>query len=153
MQIVHKDGSFFCSQTYICDIFHITLHENKIILICLGTSISIRIQKPDIFLFGDLEKNNTHVIRMQTEVFIESSRHGCSSSIVCTLTNVNAKTKGQGNYESPYWLLHPCDVEISKKKELSSGNEEIVVAINSIDIQLSAEVIHTFFDVSNHDLS
>ncbi|EFN62404.1 Vacuolar protein sorting-associated protein 13A [Camponotus floridanus] len=112
-----------------------------------GTSISIRIQKPDIFLFGDLEKNNTHVIRMQTEVFIESSRHGCSSSIVCTLTNVNAKTKGQGNYESPYWLLHPCDVEISKKKELSTGNEEIVVAVNSINIQLSAEVIHTFFDI------
>lgn len=114
----------------------------------LGTSISIRIQKPDIFLFGDLEKNNTHVIRMQTEVFIESSRHGCSSSIVCTLTNVNAKTKGRGNYESPYWLLHPCDIEISKKKELSSGNEEIAVAINSINVHLSVEVIHTFLDVS-----
>lgn len=112
----------------------------------LGTSISIRIQKPDIFLFGDLEKNNTHVIRMQTEVFIESSRHGCSSSIVCTLTNVNAK--GRGNYESPYWLLHPCDIEISKKKELSSGNEEIAVAINSINVHLSVEVIHTFLDVS-----
>ncbi|EFN86841.1 Vacuolar protein sorting-associated protein 13A [Harpegnathos saltator] len=71
-----------------------------------GTSVSIRIQKPDIFLFGDLEKSNTHVIRMQAEVFIESSRHSCSSSIVCTLTNVNAKTKGQGNYESP------CDSEL-----------------------------------------
>ncbi|XP_072752571.1 intermembrane lipid transfer protein VPS13A [Anoplolepis gracilipes] len=114
-----------------------------------GTSISIRIQKPDIFLFGNLEKSNTHVIRMQTEVFIESSRHDCSYSIVCTLTNVNAKTKGRGNYESPYWLLHPCDVEISKKKELSNGNEEITVAINNVDVHLSAEVIHTFFDILN----
>ncbi|XP_011135861.2 vacuolar protein sorting-associated protein 13C-like isoform X2 [Harpegnathos saltator] len=114
-----------------------------------GTSVSIRIQKPDIFLFGDLEKSNTHVIRMQAEVFIESSRHSCSSSIVCTLTNVNAKTKGQGNYESPCWLLRPCDIEICKKKELSSGNEEITVAINSINIHLSAEVVHTFVDILN----
>lgn len=87
------------------------------------------------------------MIRMQMEVFIESSRHDCSSSIVCTLTNVNAKTKG--NDESPYWLLRPCDVEISKKKDLSSGNEEIVVTINSVNVHLSAEVMHTFFDVSN----
>lgn len=115
---------------------------------CLGTSVSIRIQKPDIFLFGDLEKSNTHIIRMQAEVFIESSKHSCSSSIVCTLTNVNAKTKGQGNYESPSWLLRPCDIEICKKKELSSGNEEITVFINSINIHLSAEVVHTFMDVS-----
>lgn len=114
---------------------------------CSGTSVSIRIQKPDIFLFGDLEKSNIHVMRMQAEVFIESSRHSCSSSIVCTLTNVNAKTKGQGNYESPCWLLRPCDIEICKKKELSSGNEEITVAINSINIHLSAEVVHTFMDV------
>ncbi|XP_077263954.1 intermembrane lipid transfer protein VPS13A isoform X2 [Temnothorax americanus] len=113
-----------------------------------GTSISIRIQKPDIFLFGDLEKSSAHVIRVQAEVFIESSRHSRSSSIVCTLTNVNAKTKGQGNYESPCWLLRPCDVEICKKK-LSCGNEEITVAINSINIHLSAEVIHTFIDILN----
>ncbi|XP_011865236.1 PREDICTED: vacuolar protein sorting-associated protein 13A-like isoform X2 [Vollenhovia emeryi] len=113
-----------------------------------GTSISIRIQKPDIFLFGDLEKSNTHVIRMQAEVFIESSRHSRSSSIVCTLTNVNAKTKGQGNYEFPCWLLRPCDVEICKNK-LSCGNEEITVVINSINIHLSAEVIHTFIDILN----
>nr|XP_012219129.1 PREDICTED: vacuolar protein sorting-associated protein 13A-like isoform X1 [Linepithema humile] len=112
-----------------------------------GTSVSIRIQKPDIFLFGDLEKSNTHTIRMQAEVFIESSIHGCSSSIVCTLTNVNAKTKGQGNYESPYWLLRPCDIEICKKKELSNGNEEITVDINSVNIHLSAEVIHTFIEI------
>ncbi|KYM95926.1 Vacuolar protein sorting-associated protein 13C [Cyphomyrmex costatus] len=113
-----------------------------------GTSISIRIQKPDIFLFGDLEKSSTHVIRMQAEVFIESSRHSRSSSIVCTLTNVNAKTKGQGNYESPCWLLRPCDIEICKKK-LSCGNEDITVAINSINIHLSAEVMHTFIDILN----
>ncbi|XP_025991463.1 vacuolar protein sorting-associated protein 13A isoform X2 [Solenopsis invicta] len=113
-----------------------------------GTSISIRIQKPDIFLFGDLEKSSTHVIRMQAEVFIESSRHSRSSSIVCTLTNVNAKTKGQGNYESPCWLLRPCDIEICKKK-LSCGNEEITVIINNINVHLSAEVIHTFVDISN----
>ena len=113
----------------------------------LGTSISIRIQKPDIFLFGDLEKSSTHVIRTQAEVFIESSRHSRSSSVVCTLTNVNAKTKGQGNYESPCWLLRPCDIEICKKK-LSCGNEDITVAINSINIHISAEVMHTFIDVS-----
>lgn len=99
-------------------------------------------------MFGDLEKSNTHTIRMQAEVFIEGSRHGCSSSVVCTLTNVNAKTKGQGNYESPYWLLRPCDIEICKKKELSSDNEEITVNINSINIHLSAEVVHTFTEVS-----
>ncbi|KAG5314184.1 VP13A protein, partial [Acromyrmex insinuator] len=113
-----------------------------------GTSISIRIQKPDIFLFGDLEKSSTHVIRMQAEVFIESSRHSRSSSVVCTLTNVNAKTKGQGNYESPCWLLRPCDIEICKKK-LSCGNEDITVAINNINIHLSAEVMHTFIDILN----
>ncbi|KAL6266414.1 hypothetical protein P5V15_003265 [Pogonomyrmex californicus] len=113
-----------------------------------GTSISIRIQKPDIFLFGDLEKSNTHMIRMQAEIFIESSRHSRSSSIVCTLTNVNAKTKGQGNYESPCWLLRPCDIELCKKK-LSCGNEEITVAINSVNIHLSAEVVHTFIDILN----
>ncbi|EZA49615.1 Vacuolar protein sorting-associated protein 13A [Ooceraea biroi] len=114
-----------------------------------GTSVSIRIQKPDIFLFGDLEKSNTHMIRLQAEVFIESSRHGCSSSIVCTLTNVNAKTKGQGNYESPCWLLRPCDIEICKKKELCSGKGDITVTINSVNIHLSAEVIHTFVDILN----
>ncbi|XP_070527175.1 intermembrane lipid transfer protein VPS13A isoform X2 [Cardiocondyla obscurior] len=113
-----------------------------------GTSISIRIQKPDIFLFGDLEKSSTHMIRMQAEVFIESSKHSRASSIVCTLTNINAKTKGQGNYKSPCWLLRPCDVEICKKK-LNCGNEEITVAINSINIHLSAEVIHTFIDILN----
>lgn len=118
------------------------------IVMCLGTSVSIRIQKPDIFLFGDLEKSNTHVIRIQAEVFIESSRHGCSSSLVCTLTNVNAKTKGQGNYVSPCWLLRPCDIEISKKKELCSGNEDITVTINNVNVHLSAEVIHTLIDVS-----
>lgn len=85
---------------------------------------------------------------MQTEVFIESSRHGCSFSIVCTLTNVNAKIKRQGNYESSCWLLRPCDIEICKKKELLNGNEEITVAINNINIHLSAEVMHTFVDVS-----
>lgn len=88
------------------------------------------------------------MIRMQTEVFIESSRHSCSSSIVCTLTNVNAKIKGQGNYESSFWLLRPCDIEICKKKELLSGNEEITVTINNVNIHLSAEVVHTFVDVS-----
>lgn len=83
------------------------------------------------------------------EVFIESSRHSCSSSIVCTLTNINAKTKSQNNYDSPYWLLCPCDIEICKKKDLSNGNEDITVTIDNINIHLSAEVIHTFVDVSS----
>lgn len=113
----------------------------------LGTSISIRVQKPDIFLFGDLEKSNTHVIRLQAEVFVESSRHSCSSSIVYILTNINIKTKNQGNYESPCWLLRPCDMEICKKKELSDGSEEVSVIINNVNIHLSAEVLHTFTDV------
>ncbi|XP_020288636.1 vacuolar protein sorting-associated protein 13A-like isoform X2 [Pseudomyrmex gracilis] len=112
-----------------------------------GTSISIRVQKPDIFLFGDLEKSNTHVIRLQAEAFVESSRHSCSSSIVYILTNVNIKTKGQGNYESPCWLLRPCDMEICKKKELSDGSEEVSVTINNVNIHLSAEVLHTFTDI------
>ncbi|CAL7940918.1 unnamed protein product [Xylocopa violacea] len=120
------------------------------------TSISIRIHKPEILLFGDLKTNNAHVILLQSEVSIESSRHSCSSSIVCTFTDVRAKSKRQGNYSNckPYWLLCPCDIEICRKEE---APEFIIsytaVAVNKIDIHLSAEIIHTFINILNEATS
>ncbi|CAK9828583.1 Intermembrane lipid transfer protein VPS13A [Anthophora retusa] len=118
-------------------------------------SMSVRIHKPEILLFGDLKANNAHMILLQAEVSIESSRHSCSSSIVCTLTGVRAKSKKQGNYShhTPYWLLCPCDIEICRKEEAPEFNINYTVAVSKIDIHLSAEIIHTFINILNEATS
>ncbi|XP_076375159.1 intermembrane lipid transfer protein VPS13A isoform X2 [Megalopta genalis] len=118
-------------------------------------SVSVRIHKPEILLFGDLKSSNSHVILLQAEVTIESSRHSCSSSIVCTFTDVRAKSKRQGNYakQTPYWLLCPCDIEICRKEEAPEFNADYTVTVNAIDIHLSAEIIHTFIDILNEATS
>ncbi|XP_076222912.1 intermembrane lipid transfer protein VPS13A isoform X2 [Nomia melanderi] len=120
-----------------------------------GASVSVRIQKPEILLFGDLKASNSHVVLLQAEVTIESSRHSCSSSIVCTFTDVRAKSKRQGNYakQTPYWLLCPCDIEISRKEESPEFNADYTVTVNAIDIHVSAEIIHTFIDILNEATS
>nr|XP_012154530.1 PREDICTED: vacuolar protein sorting-associated protein 13C isoform X3 [Megachile rotundata] len=112
-------------------------------------SISVRIHKPEILFFGDLKANNAHVILLQAEISIESSRHSCSSSIVCTLSDVRAKSKRQGNYShyTPYWLLCPCDIEICRKEEPPEFNVDYTVTVNKINVHLSAEIIHTFIDI------
>lgn len=114
----------------------------------------MRIQKPEILLFGDLKASNSHVVLLQAEITIESSRHSYSSSIVCTFTDVRAKSKRQGNYakQTPYWLLCPCDIEISRKEESPEFNVDYTVTVNAIDIHVSAEIIHTFIDVSTNNI-
>ncbi|XP_076243831.1 intermembrane lipid transfer protein VPS13A [Calliopsis andreniformis] len=114
-------------------------------------SISVRIHKPEILFFGDLKANNAHVILLQAEVTFESSRHSCASSVVCTLTDVRAKTKKQGNYSKhiPYWLLRPCDIEICWKEEAPKFNVNYTVSVNRIDTHLSAETMHTFLNILN----
>ncbi|XP_076670615.1 intermembrane lipid transfer protein VPS13A isoform X2 [Andrena cerasifolii] len=118
-------------------------------------SVSVRIHKPEILFFGDLKASNAHVILLQAEVTFESSRHSCSSSIVCTLTDVRAKTMKQENYSNhtPYWLLCPCDIEICRKEEAPEFNVSYAVAVNTIHIHLSAEIIHTFIDILNEATS
>ncbi|XP_047356214.1 vacuolar protein sorting-associated protein 13C-like isoform X2 [Vespa velutina] len=118
-------------------------------------AISVRIQKPEILLFGDLKSNNTHIILFQAEIMIESSSHNCLSSIVCTITNVRAKSTSQGTYlrQSPHWLLRPCDVEICKKEELLNHTMDIVVSISPVYIHLSPGIMHTFIDIINEALS
>ncbi|XP_066588204.1 intermembrane lipid transfer protein VPS13A-like isoform X2 [Prorops nasuta] len=112
-------------------------------------SISVRVRKPEILIFGDLDTCNAHTILIQGEVTIESSSHNRSRSIVCTLSDVRAKSKTQTNYfhQSPNWLLYPCDIEICKKEDMSEFNTEINVAVSEMDIQLSAGVICTFLDI------
>ncbi|XP_078045899.1 intermembrane lipid transfer protein VPS13A isoform X2 [Augochlora pura] len=118
-------------------------------------SVSVRIHKPEILLFGEQKTSNSHVILLQAEVTIESSRHSCSSSIVCTFTDVRAKSKRQGNYakQTPYWILCPCDIEICRKEEAPEFNADATVTVNAIDIHLTAEIIHTFIDILNEATS
>ncbi|XP_015437338.1 PREDICTED: vacuolar protein sorting-associated protein 13A-like [Dufourea novaeangliae] len=120
-----------------------------------AASVSVRIHKPEILLFGDLKASNAHLILLQAEVTIESSRHSCSSSIVCTFTDVRAKSKKQGNYskQTPYWLLCPCDIEICRKEKAPEFDVNYTVTVNAIDIHLSAEIIHTFIDILNEATS
>ncbi|KAG7205210.1 hypothetical protein KM043_018296 [Ampulex compressa] len=119
------------------------------------TSVSIRIQKPEILLFGDLKGSNAYIILLQAEVTIESSRHNCSSSVVCTLTDVRAKCRNQGNYlrQFPKWLLRPCDIEICKKEESPECNVNVTIAVNTVDLHLCAGVMHTFIDILNEATS
>ncbi|XP_017890538.1 vacuolar protein sorting-associated protein 13C-like [Ceratina calcarata] len=117
------------------------------------TSVSVRIQKPEILFFGDPKVTNAHVILLETEVSIESSRHSCSSSIVCTLTDVRVKSRKQGNYSAqcatPYWLLCPCDIEICRKREAPEFVDNYTVAVNKLDVHLSAEIVHTFISIAD----
>ncbi|KAK9294042.1 hypothetical protein QLX08_011233 [Tetragonisca angustula] len=118
-------------------------------------SVSVRIHKPEILLFGNLRASNAHVILLQAEVSIESSRHSCSSSIIYTLSDVRAKSKKQGNYSHhvPFWLLRPCDVEICRREEAPEFNVNYTVAVNKIDVHLSAEIMHTFINILNEATS
>ncbi|KOX79050.1 Vacuolar protein sorting-associated protein 13A [Melipona quadrifasciata] len=113
-------------------------------------TVSVRIHKPEILLFGNLRATNAHVILLQAEVSIESSRHSCSSSIIYTLSDVRAKSKKQGNYSRhvPFWLLRPCDIEICRKEEAPEFNVNYTVTVNKIDVHLSAEIMHTFINAS-----
>ncbi|KAK2588797.1 hypothetical protein KPH14_001672 [Odynerus spinipes] len=113
--------------------------------------VSIRIQKPEILLFGNLKSSSTHIILFQAEVIIESSIYNYLSSIVCTITNIRAKSTSQETYlrQSPHWLLRPCDVEISKKEELLNHTMDIVVSVTPVHIHLSPGIIHTFVDIIN----
>ncbi|XP_026299715.1 vacuolar protein sorting-associated protein 13C isoform X2 [Apis mellifera] len=117
-------------------------------------SVSVRIHKPEILFFGDFKANNAHIILLQAEISIESSRHSCSTSIVYTFTDVRAKSKKQGNYSHHiYWLLCPCDIEICRKEEAPDFNINYTIAVNKIDIHLSAEIIHTFINILNETTS
>ncbi|XP_076634172.1 intermembrane lipid transfer protein VPS13A isoform X1 [Colletes latitarsis] len=114
-------------------------------------SVSVRIHKPEILFFGDLKASNAHVILLQAEVTIESSRHSCSSSIICTFTDVRAKSRRQGNYSkhTSYWLLSPCDIEICRKEEAPECNVHYIVAVNTINVHLTADIVRTFIDILN----
>ncbi|XP_015594990.1 vacuolar protein sorting-associated protein 13A isoform X2 [Cephus cinctus] len=119
-----------------------------------GTSISIRIRKPEVLVFGDLKANNAHVILFQAELMIECSRHAGLSSIVCTFSDIRAKSKSQNRYlkQSPHWVLQPCDVEICKKEQLLNYNVQITAAVSSVQIHLSAGIIQTFLDITKEAL-
>ncbi|XP_014604811.1 PREDICTED: vacuolar protein sorting-associated protein 13C-like [Polistes canadensis] len=144
------------SSTYINDI---TTGSNNVNyeLYCKeqpDVAVSVRIQKPEILLFGDLKSNNTHIILFQAEIIIESSSHNCLSSIVCTITNIRAKSTSQGTYlrQSPHWLLRPCDVEICKKEELLNHTMDLVISVSPVYIHLSPGIMHTFVDITNEAL-
>lgn len=115
-----------------------------------GTSVSIRVRKPEILLFGDLKASNAHAILVQAELIIECSRHAGISSIVCTLSNVCAKSKSQEQYrrQAPQWVLHPCDIEISAKEKSPDDRAQISLDMSPVNVHLSAGVICTFSQVS-----
>ncbi|KAF7991246.1 hypothetical protein HCN44_002808 [Aphidius gifuensis] len=115
------------------------------------TSVSIRIRKPEILLFGDLKASNAHAILVQAELSIESSRHTGSSSIVCCLSNVLAKSKSQERFrrQAPQWVLRPCDIEICAKENSPDDRAQITLDVSSIDVHLSAGTIYTFNEILN----
>lgn len=115
-----------------------------------GTSLSIRIRKPEILLFGDLTASNAHAILIQTELAIESSQHTGSSSVVCSLSNLLAKSKSQERYrrQLPQWVLRPCDVEISMKEVESENRVQINVDVNAVNIHISPGIVYTLNEVS-----
>ncbi|XP_053597427.1 intermembrane lipid transfer protein VPS13A [Microplitis demolitor] len=116
-----------------------------------GTSVSIRVRKPEILLFGDLKASNAHAILVQAELIIECSRHAGISSIVCTLSNVCAKSKSQEQYrrQAPQWVLHPCDIEISAKEKSPDDRAQISLDMSPVNVHLSAGVICTFSQILN----
>ena len=113
----------------------------------LGSSISIRVRKPELLFFSDLNASNAHAILLQAEFMIESSQHKGLSSIVCTLSDVRAKSKSQQRYlrQSPHWVLLPCDVEICRKEKVQEV--QITAIVSSIDLHLSVGTICTFTEV------
>ncbi|XP_033208533.1 vacuolar protein sorting-associated protein 13C-like [Belonocnema kinseyi] len=118
-----------------------------------GSSISIRVRKPELLLFSDLSASNAHAILFQAELMIESSRHMSLSSIVCTLSDVRAKSKSQQRYlrQSPHWVLLPCDVEICRKEQVQ--DVQITAIVSSIDLHLSVGTICTFTEIINEALN
>ena len=115
-----------------------------------GTSVSIRIRKPEILLFSDLTASNAHAILIQSELTIESSQHTGSSSIVCSLSNLFAKSKSQERYrrQVPQWVLRPCDVEISMREVEADNRMQMNVDINSVNIHISPGIVYTLNEVS-----
>ncbi|XP_044592317.1 vacuolar protein sorting-associated protein 13A-like isoform X2 [Cotesia glomerata] len=116
-----------------------------------GTSVSIRVRKPEVLLFGDLKASNAHAILVQAELTIEYSRHAGISSIVCMLSNVCAKSKSQERYrrQAPQSVLHPCDIEISAKEKSPDDRAQICFDVSPVNIHLSAGVICTFSQILN----
>ncbi|KAK0164246.1 hypothetical protein PV328_002894 [Microctonus aethiopoides] len=114
-----------------------------------GTSVSIRIRKPEILLFGDIKASNSHVILVQAELMIESSRHGGTSAIVCTLSNVCAKSKSQERYrrQAPQWVLRPCDIEICAKEKSPDDRAQITLDISVVNVYLTAGIVCTFNEI------
>lgn len=114
-----------------------------------GTSVSIRIRKPEILLFGNLKASNAHAILIQAELMIESSRHAGTFSIVCTFSNVCAKSKSQERFrrQPPQWVLHPCDVEICAKEKSPDERAQITLDISTVNVNLSAGIVSTFNEV------
>ncbi|XP_048515019.1 intermembrane lipid transfer protein VPS13C-like isoform X2 [Athalia rosae] len=114
-----------------------------------GVSVSIRIRKPELLVFGDLKASNAHAVLFQAELIIESSTHDGISSIVCSLSDVQAKSKSQAEFrkQPPHWVLRPCDIEISKTRSLLNHDVHVVASVSSVDIHLSASTVQTFIDI------
>ncbi|XP_011303575.1 vacuolar protein sorting-associated protein 13C [Fopius arisanus] len=110
-----------------------------------GTSVSIRIRKPEILLFGDLKASNAHAILVQAELMIESSRHLGSSSVVCSFSNVCAKSKSQERFrrQPPQWVLRPCDIDVCSREKSTDDQGQIILEVSSVDIHLSAGTVCT----------
>lgn len=115
-----------------------------------GTSVSIRIRKPEILLFGDLKASNAHAILVQAELMIESSKHAGSSSIVCNLSNVCAKSKSQERFrrQPPQWVLRPCDIDICTREKSADDQGQILLEVSAIDVHLSAGTVCTLNQVN-----
>ncbi|XP_043273461.1 vacuolar protein sorting-associated protein 13A-like isoform X2 [Venturia canescens] len=114
-----------------------------------GTSVSIRVRKPEILIFADLRASNAHAILIQAELAVESSQHVGSSSIVFSLSNLLAKSKSQERYrrQLPQWVLRPCDVEISIKEIETENRVQMNVDINSINIHISPGIVYTLNEI------
>ncbi|XP_046422194.1 vacuolar protein sorting-associated protein 13A-like isoform X1 [Neodiprion fabricii] len=114
-----------------------------------GVSVSVRIRKPELLLFGDLKASNAHAVLFQAELIIESSTHDGVSSIVCSLSDVQAKSKSQAEYrkQPPHWVLRPCDIEISKTMKLPNHDIHVMASVSSVDIHLSASTVQTFTNI------
>ncbi|XP_028982314.1 vacuolar protein sorting-associated protein 13A [Diachasma alloeum] len=110
-----------------------------------GTSVSIRIRKPEVLLFGDLKASNAHAILVQAELMIESSKHMGSSSVVCSLSNVCAKSKSQERFrrQPPQWVLRPCDIDICTREKNTDDQGQIILDVSSVDVHLSAGTVCT----------
>lgn len=111
--------------------------------------MSVEVRKPEILFFADTKNDRSHVILLQGEVSVESSRRSGQSTLVIALTNVCAKSKSQDLYirQSPQWVLRPCDLEICRKE--NDSEIEINVSLNPIDVHLSVSTLYTIYQVQN----